>query len=212
MSLKLVDFSVRLAQQPLFQTLNVQLAAQEVLAVVGSSGAGKSSLLAAIAGTLDPHFSISGDIYLAGNNLYRVPIEQRRVGILFQDDLLFPHLNVYQNLVFGLSKKLSKKEKMTRIDSALAAAELAGYGKRDPATLSGGQRARIALLRTLLAEPALILLDEPFARLDQSLRIQFRDWVFQQIRYLQIPAVLVTHDHSDIPTGAQVIKLVSPND
>ncbi|MEX2321009.1 MAG: ATP-binding cassette domain-containing protein, partial [Saccharospirillum sp.] len=166
------QLSLTLNRKPLFQPLTVHLEPADIATIMGPSGSGKSTLLAAISGTLPPIFELSGDIRLNGQSLLNIPIEHRQVGILFQDDLLFPHLNVYQNLVFALPGNLNRDQQRQRIASALGSAGLASYEQRDVATLSGGQRARISLLRTLLAEPRLILLDEPFSKLDQHLRGQ----------------------------------------
>lgn len=210
MSFVLQQLSIQLDQQWLFEPLNIQLAAGEIATVMGPSGAGKSTLLAAICGTLLPAFQCRGDIRLNGRDLTPLPVEERGVGILFQDDLLFPHLDVFHNLAFGLPAGLNKIERRSRIESALASAGLDGQGRRDVATLSGGQRARASLLRTLLAEPELILLDEPFAKLDQQLRQSFRDWVFARISELGIPALLVTHDPTDRPAGGPLLQLIAP--
>lgn len=205
------QLSLALNHKPLFQPLTVHLEPGEIGTVMGPSGSGKSTLLAAISGTLPPMFQLSGDIRLNGQSLLTVPIEHRQVGILFQDDLLFPHLNVFQNLVFALPGGLAREQKRERITSALQSAGLASFEHRDIATLSGGQRARISLLRTLLAEPRLILLDEPFSKLDQHLRSQFRDWVFARISNLGIPALMVTHDPADRPDQGTLITLEAPH-
>lgn len=207
MAFDIEQLSLALNHNPLFQPLTVHLEPGQIGTVMGPSGSGKSTLLAAISGTLPPVFELGGDIRLNGQSLLSVPIEHRQVGILFQDDLLFPHLNVYQNLVFALPGSLNRAQKRDRIASALASAGLAAYEQRDVATLSGGQRARISLLRTLLAEPRLILLDEPFSKLDQHLRGQFRNWVFSRITELGIPALMVTHDPADRPEQGLLITL-----
>ncbi|WP_108126082.1 ATP-binding cassette domain-containing protein [Saccharospirillum mangrovi] len=211
MSFQLHQFSVLLHQTPLFAPLDVSLEAGDIATVMGPSGSGKSTLLAAICGTLLPAFSSQGQMRLNGHDLAALPVEARGVGILFQDDLLFPHLDVYHNLAFALPSRLTKGERRSQIESALTNAGLSGQGKRDVATLSGGQRARVSLLRTLLAEPQLILLDEPFAKLDQTLRQNFRDWVFNRIRALGIPALLVTHDPADRPVDDILLALETPH-
>ncbi|WP_375262889.1 ATP-binding cassette domain-containing protein [Palleronia sp.] len=177
-------------------SLDASVPPGEVLTVMGPSGSGKSTLLAYLTGTLPPAFRAEGRILLNGRDVTNLPTERRRIGILFQDDLLFPHLSVAGNLAFGLPRGRPADRK-ARIDHALSEIGLAGYGPRDPATLSGGQRARIALMRTLLAEPEALLLDEPFSRLDAERRTRTRDMVFRVARQLALPVVLVTHDASD---------------
>jgi putative thiamine transport system ATP-binding protein len=205
------QLQLTLDHTPLFQPLTVHLEAGQIATVMGPSGSGKSTLLAAISGTLPAAFQLSGDIRLNNESLLTTPIEQRHVGILFQDDLLFPHLNVSQNLIFALPGGLTQEQKTGRIESALRSAGMEAFNHSDVATLSGGQRARISLLRTLLAEPRLILLDEPFSKLDQQLRGQFRDWVFGRIAALGIPALMVTHDPVDRPDQDLLIELETPN-
>lgn len=182
----------------LMVSLNTHVAPGEVLTVMGPSGSGKSSLLAAIIGTLDPGFQLKGRIVLNGTDITRLPTRKRQIGMLFQDDILFPHLSVAGNLGFGLPAQVRPAAaRQARIEAALAEAGLAGFGPRDPATLSGGQRARVALMRALLAEPKALLLDEPFARLDATLRDQIRRHVFGLARERGLPVILVTHDPDD---------------
>lgn len=209
MSLIIEQYQLTLDQQPLFAPFSAELNGQDILAIQGPSGSGKSTLLADFCGVLAPVFQSRGRMELNGRDLRELTVDQRNVGILFQDDLLFPHLNVYDNLAFGVPATLSRSERDQRIRNALAEAELTEFGERDIATLSGGQRSRIALLRTLLSEPDLILLDEPFSKLDQQLRSQFRHWVFEHIAEQNIPAILVTHDPADIPPDSQTITLTS---
>ena len=138
-----------------------------------------------------------------------LPPERRRTGILFQDDLLFPHLSVGGNLAFALPPGVrGRTERRARIERALSDADLAGFADRDPATLSGGQRARVALMRTLLAEPRALLLDEPFGRLDAALRDEIRRFVFDHARSRGLPVLLVTHDEAEAQAaGGPVIRL-----
>jgi putative thiamine transport system ATP-binding protein len=178
----------------------------QVLTVMGPSGSGKSTLLAALIGALPPVFQMTGRVLLNGQDITNLPTSQRRIGLLFQDDVLFPHLSVAQNLGFGLRPGGSRAHRQAQIEQALEHMDLSGFGPRDPASLSGGQRARVALARTLLAEPLALLLDEPFSRLDQALRAQIRDWVFTQTR--DLPVILVTHDPEDARTAGGTV--VSP--
>ncbi|HQC73169.1 MAG TPA: ATP-binding cassette domain-containing protein, partial [Candidatus Competibacteraceae bacterium] len=158
-------------------------------------------------------FRATGTISLGTRRLDGLPPEQRRVGILFQDALLFPHLSVAENLAFGLPRGLSRDERRRRVATALHEADLTGLGEQAPATLSGGQRARAALLRTLLAEPAALLLDEPFSKLDTTLRGRMRSFVFSHARERGLPTLLVTHDPADADAaGGPVLSLSAPID
>lgn len=180
-----------------------------VLSVMGPSGVGKSTLLAAITGTLPPAFTMTGDIRLNGTALPPLPPERRRVGLLFQDDLLFPHMSVGANLAFGLSPSVkSRAARRARVETALDEIGLMGFSNRDPATLSGGQKARVALMRMLLSDPHALLLDEAFSRLDAALRAQIRALVFTHAKARALPVLMVTHDLSDAEAaGGPVITL-----
>ncbi len=178
--------------------LDTHIAPGEVLTVMGPSGSGKSTLLAVIAGTVNPVFRRSGRVLLDGRDLLGLPPQQRHVGILFQDDILFPHLSVGGNLAFALPPKFKGRQlRRSRVEDALQQAGLSGFAGRDPATLSGGQRARVALMRMLLGEPCVLLLDEPFSKLDTGLRTQFRKFVFDKAADKQLPVLMVTHDIED---------------
>ena len=209
--LELAGVNLDLAGKPVIQGLSLTVAARELVTVMGPSGSGKSSLLAFICGTLDPAFRAAGTLRLSGEDLTGLPPERRRVGILFQDDLLFPHLSVAENLAFGLPAAVAgRAARRARIERALEEADLAGLGCRDPATLSGGQRARVALMRTLLSEPRALLLDEPFAKLDLALRDRFRRFVFDHAREQGLPTLLVTHDPADAEAAAgPVVELAA---
>ncbi len=197
-SLELHDVSLTLRGEKLFAPIELVVPAGEAATVMGPSGCGKSSLLAYICGTLAPAFVSQGTVKLAGNPLDGLPPEQRHIGILFQDDLLFPHLSVGDNLAFGLPSEIrGRAVRQTHIDTALTEARLAGMADRDPATLSGGQRTRVALMRTLLSRPRALLLDEPFSKLDVELRDRIRGFVFDHARANGIPTLLVTHDPAD---------------
>jgi putative thiamine transport system ATP-binding protein len=193
--------------------LNLSVAPGTVLTIMGPSGSGKSTALSAILGTLARGFRQEGHITLDGQDITPLPPHLRRVGLLFQDDVLFPHMSVGTNLAFAIPPWI--KGRMARkimVDEALASAGLAGFAPRDPSTLSGGQRARVALMRTLLAQPCALLLDEPFSRLDTELRGQIRDFVFDRVRTAGLATVLVTHDREDALTagGPVVTPLGQP--
>ncbi len=196
---------------PLLTLPPLRVAPGEVLTLMGPSGCGKSSLLAALAGVLPPGgpIRLTGDILLGARRLTPLPPQERGVGILFQDDLLFAHLTVAENLMFGMPAHLKgMAARQTRAREALAEVGLEAQVDKLPGALSGGQKARVSLLRALLAEPRALLLDEPFSRLDKPLRAAFRELVFAQIKALAIPAILVTHDEEDAP--GTILQLIPP--
>lgn len=198
---------ISLGAQRLLHNVNLRVDAGEIVAIMGPSGAGKSTLLNWLIGDLPAAFQASGELTLNGRRCDILPTEARRIGILFQDDLLFAHLSVGQNLAFALPAAVRGAQRSQRVADALAEVGLAGFAERDPATLSGGQRARVSLLRALLAAPQALLLDEPFSRLDAVLRLQFRNLVFDRIAQQRIPTLLVTHDPADVPAQARVIDI-----
>jgi putative thiamine transport system ATP-binding protein len=163
----------------------------------GASGCGKSTLLALISGTEIANVNWAGNIRLDGVDIGALPAHRRQIGLMYQDALLFPHLTVGENLAFGLASSVRGKARYAAVQDALAAASLDGFGERDPASLSGGQAARIALMRALLAAPKALLIDEAFSSLDPELRRQFGHFVADQIKLRQIPALLVSHDAAD---------------
>ena len=192
----------------LLADFNLTVNPGEIVTVSGASGSGKSTLLNWMIGDLDPAFGATGELWLNERRLDGLPIEQRQLGLLFQDDLLFGHLSVGHNLAFALPARfVGSRERRRRIEQTLTDMGLEGFYERDPATLSGGQRARVSLMRTLLAEPQALLLDEPFSKLDAALRSQFRAHVFEQIARQRIPTLLVTHDPADVPPGGRVIEI-----
>lgn len=190
--------------QSLVQGLSFVIEPGEVLALMGPSGSGKSSVLGWITGTLDPHIRASGEIWLGETCLNSVPTEKRRLGLMLQQDYLFPHMTVAGNLKFGL-REGTRRQRDGLVMERLEQAGLSGMADRHPATLSGGQRARVSLLRTLLSNPCALLLDEPFSRLDTALREQIRDFTWRMAS--ELPVLLVTHDEADIPAHAQGLKL-----
>ncbi len=203
--LELRDLQITINGAPLV-SVNTTVAPGQVVTIMGPSGVGKSTILAAITGSLAPAFRFTGQVILNGTDVTRLPPPARRIGILFQEELLFPHLSVGANLAFGLRR--GAKDRRAVIDAALTDIGLPGVADRDPATLSGGQKARVALMRMLLSDPQALLLDEAFSKLDTDLRAQMRDLVFTHARARDLPVLMVTHDHEDAAAaGGPVITL-----
>ena len=194
-------------QRQLFE-INTEIKPGEVLAVMGPSGSGKSSLLNLVSGFLPDIFSFSGQVMLGDQDITHLEPNQRQIGLMFQDPLLFPHLSVEENLLFALPAGGSKKERCEKVFDALDAVGMADLGHRDPLTLSGGQQSRISLVRVLLSEPKALLLDEPFSALDSGLKDKVREFVFSQARSRCLPTLLVTHDVTDADFAqANIIEL-----
>lgn len=203
--LEVRNLTITLNGAPLV-TVNTTVAPGQVVTIMGPSGVGKSTILAAITGSLAPAFRFTGQVILNGTDVTRLPPPARRIGILFQEELLFPHLSVGANLAFGLRR--GAKDRRAVIDAALNDIGLPGVADRDPATLSGGQKARVALMRMLLSDPQALLLDEAFSKLDTDLRAQMRELVFTHARARDLPVLMVTHDHDDAAAaGGPVITL-----
>jgi len=194
--------------RPLFEALDLEVAPGSVTSVLGPSGSGKSSLLAWLAGILPAGIRASGRARIGDELLTGQPPEARRLGLMFQDPLLFPHLDVTGNLLFGMREGGTRAGRRERAAVALASLGLEGFGARDPETLSGGQKTRVALLRVLLAEPRALLLDEPFSALDDAARGNVRETVFAEAKRRGLPTLLVTHDRQDVDAaGGPVVEL-----
>ena len=205
-NLKVNDLSLRDHQGDyLINNLSFEIKAGEVLSLMGPSGCGKSTLLHAIAGHVLNDFTVSGEISLNERLLNSIAVEQREIGFLFQDDLLFPHFNVWQNLAFALPDIIKKKNRREQAHRVLKEHNLLMLADKNPSQISGGQRARVSMIRMLLAKPRAVLLDEPFNKLDQQLRQEFRQWVFDLIKQNSLPVLMVTHDQEDIPLNANTI-------
>jgi len=210
MSLDLEALCIRSATDgALFAPLTLHVPAGGVVTVMGPSGVGKSTLLDGIGGHLAHGFRLSGRVMLNGRDVTHLPAEARRIGLMFQDPLLFPHLSLGDNLAFGLPPALRGQAiRRATVEEALGQSGLSGLHDRDPATLSGGQRARAALMRSLLAAPEALLLDEPFSKLDAGLRDEVRRFAFAHVKSRVIPTLMVTHDPEDAAaTGGEVVEL-----
>ncbi|MEM6849120.1 MAG: ATP-binding cassette domain-containing protein [Pseudomonadota bacterium] len=214
MTLHLQHFSVSLSGRTL-GTLDAAVGAGDVLSVMGPSGVGKSSLLLGLAGLLEAPFAVTGRASLGGQDLLAQRPHARRLGLMFQDPLLFPHLDVVGNVMFavperdGDGRRMGRAVRRERAMAQLARVELGGLADRDPTTLSGGQKSRVALARTLAAEPKALLLDEPFAALDQALRAAVRAMVFGCAEEDALPVILVSHDPADAAAAGGPILTLS---
>ena len=207
-ALELRSVNIRLGQR-LLLTIDAIVAPGEVLTVMGPSGSGKSTLLAYVGGFLDPAFRASGTVLIGGEDVTGKTPQERHAGILFQDPLLFPHMSVGQNLLFAIPDAVrGTSERKSSALQMLERMDLEGLFDQDPARLSGGQKARVALARTLLSEPKALLLDEPFSKLDATLRQQMRELVFAHAKERMLPVILVTHDPADAASaGGQTVTI-----
>jgi ABC-type Fe3+/spermidine/putrescine transport system ATPase subunit len=175
--------------------LSFDVAAGEVIAVLGSSGSGKTTLLRVISGLQSASV---GNVVLDGVDITNTSPHLRGVGLMFQEHALFPHLNVADNVAFGLRMaKMPKPDRIVRIAEVLELVGLAGFGNRDVASLSGGERQRVALGRTIAPSPQLLLLDEPMGSLDRVLRDRLVSELRELIDRLGLTVVYVTHDRSE---------------
>ena len=195
--LALNNVSLGFGETPLFKPLSLTIDAGEIALLMAPSGAGKSTLLSWICGMPDPALNAEGHVALDGHDLAGLPPEKRRIGIMFQDPLMFPHLTVAGNLGFGMTQGGTAAERRQIINHQLDRIGLTGIADRDPLTLSGGQKARLALMRCLMAEPDALLLDEPFSGLDDATRASFAELVHDEISTRRLPVLMVSHDPRD---------------
>jgi ABC-type Fe3+/spermidine/putrescine transport system ATPase subunit len=193
-------------QKPLLTDLSLTVQPGETVCLLGASGSGKSTLLRMIAGIESPD---SGDIRWQGQSILPLPIHQRHFGLMFQDYALFPHLNVLQNVSFGLRMQhFDPDQTLTRAEDALRQVGMLPFSQRHMEDLSGGEQQRVALARTLAARPRLLMLDEPLAALDRSLRAQLLTEIRQILAHTGIPAIYVTHDQQEACMIADRILLL----
>ncbi|MDN7138685.1 ATP-binding cassette domain-containing protein [Pseudidiomarina sp. 1ASP75-14] len=186
---------------------DMSIAPGESLGMMGPSGCGKSTWLRALLGESIGYARFTGELWVAGKEVSDLPIEQRGIGILLQDNPLFPHYSVRKNLAFALQRQgLSRAQQTAEIEQQLEAVGMAAAIDRLPGQLSGGQRARIGLLRTVMAAPALVLLDEPFSALDAERRVQVRDWTLAFLQQRGIASIIVSHDAEDLAAVTQQFK------
>jgi ABC-type Fe3+/spermidine/putrescine transport system ATPase subunit len=181
--------------QPLLNDVTLQVPRGQTVALLGASGSGKSTLLKIIAGLEAPE---SGSVWLDGQDITAWPPERRRLALMFQDYVLFPHLNVQDNVAFGLVEQgVPRAQARERANGLLQRFGLAGRGRDPVATLSGGEQQRVALARALITQPRALLLDEPFSALDAEMRDSLRAEFAQRIAEHGMRALLVTHDEAE---------------
>lgn len=187
--------SVSLGGQSVLNTVSLAVAAGEVVAVFGPSGSGKSTLLRAVAGLVEVE---SGRVVIDGVDVTSVPTHRRRVGMVFQDEQLFPHRDVAGNVAFGLEMAgVERRERESRVEELLSAVGLDGFGDRDVSTLSGGEAKRVALARSLAPRPAVLLADEPLTGLDADLHDRLAVEVGAVLRESGTTTLWVTHDRAE---------------
>ncbi|WP_452222478.1 ABC transporter ATP-binding protein [Lacinutrix salivirga] len=193
--LEIKSLSKSFDKNTVVKNVNLSVTNSNILAIVGESGSGKTTLIRLIAGleTQDSGQIKLNNTVIASDTVYKQP-EKRNIGLVFQDYALFPHFTVFDNVSYGISKHVNKKQ---RVDEVLKIVGLEGLEKRFPHQLSGGQQQRVALARALAPNPALLILDEPFSNLDYNLRIQLRNDIFSIIKQTGITAIFVTHDTQD---------------
>ena len=193
--IELIEISKAFGGVTALDHVSLTVAPGEFVAVLGPSGCGKTTLLRAIGGYLDVD---RGSVRLSGRDVTKQPPETRRVGMVFQDYALFPHMTVLENVAFGLKMRgESKADRERKARAVLQLTGLEGAESRKPSELSGGQQQRVAVARAIAHEPDALLLDEPLANLDRNIRLRLRDDLRDLQQRLRIPTILVTHDQEE---------------
>lgn len=192
---------------PVLKDVSFDIERGKFYTLLGPSGCGKTTILRLIAGFMEP---TSGEILMDGRSINSVPANKRQVNTVFQDYALFPHLNVYDNVAFGLRiRKLKGAEIERKVKEALRFVNLEGYDKREIREMSGGQRQRVAIARAIVNEPQVLLLDEPLSALDAKVRVMLREELCQLQEKLGITTVMVTHDQEEALTMADEIIVMN---
>jgi len=178
-------------KKPLIKNLNFKVKKGEILFISGKSGLGKSTLLDLISGFHDNDLIWTGKVYLNKTDITNISIQNKRIGYMLQDYFLFPHFNVINNLIFSVPKQT--KNKKEHVLNCLKQINMVEFSAHYPSELSGGQKARIACLRAIISNPEALLLDEPFSSLDKTTIKSFQKFLFDYIKELNIPCIIVSH-------------------
>ena len=195
LSISQLSFHIPGESSPIFNRMSLEIGEGEIVAILGPSGSGKSSLLRIICGLTPPS---SGTIQLLGKDITNVAPHRRNIGMVFQGTFLFPHLTVGENVAYGLKmRKDSNESQAQRVEEMLNLVHLSHFSQRDVAHLSGGETTRVAIARALAPAPSLLLLDEPLTGLDEHLRIDLAKDLRTALTTAGITAILVTHDRNE---------------
>tara|TARA_X000000368_G_scaffold93970_2_gene71830 strand:+ start:1125 stop:2153 length:1029 start_codon:yes stop_codon:yes gene_type:complete len=204
--LEISGVSAELGGESVLQSISFSLQEGNDLAILGPSGCGKSTLLKVIAGIVTPTY---GQIFWNSVDISKTPAHKRGIGLMFQNNALFPHMSVHENIRFGLEMlSVPKDEANDRTVDLLELVDLKGYGNRSVDSLSGGESQRVALARVLAPEPKLVLLDEPFNSLDRALRRTLVDQVFEILRAKKITSIHVTHEGDEASLFSDSILII----
>jgi iron(III) transport system ATP-binding protein len=205
--LELKNLTQRFGSQTALEGLNLSIEKGELVSLLGPSGCGKTTTIRLIAGFLEP---TRGSVWIGGRDVTSSPPEKRNIGMVFQSYALFPHLNVFENVAFGLkAAKIPRPQIESRVERALALVNLPNYAKRPVFELSGGEQQRVAIARAVVIEPQILLLDEPLSNLDASLRERTRRQLRELITSLGITTLFVTHDQEEAFALSDRIVLLS---
>ncbi|PTX93203.1 putative 2-aminoethylphosphonate ABC transporter ATP-binding protein [Spartobacteria bacterium LR76] len=211
MSITIKDISKNFGKFAALKGVNCEVRTGELVALLGPSGSGKTTLLRIIAGL---EFAEEGQVFFSGRDVTDHSAYQRKAGFVFQHYALFQHMNVFENVAFGLrvrSARSRPKESdiRARVESLLETVQLADYAKRLPSQLSGGQRQRVAFARALAIEPEVLLLDEPFGALDAKVRRELRTWLREFHNTVHLTSLFVTHDQEEAFEVADRVVIIS---